>query len=183
MPMKTHGSSGELSDEELMVLVRDGDLALLGVLFRRYQHKLHDYFYRMCRDRTLSNDLVQNVFERALKGKHTYKKEYPFGGWIFKIGKNLLMDHYRSNKIKTTEFDQHDPVEEFKDPVIEPTRMERALEKIKPEFREVLLLTRYEELKYREVAKIIGISETGVKTRVHRALKDLKEAYLQITVI
>ena len=175
--------SQDLADEDLMVLVRNGELMQLGVLFRRYHNKLHDYFFRMCRDKDLSSDLVQNVFERALKGRHTYRIEYPFGGWIFRIGKNLLMDHYRANKIKTTELGHHDQAGDFQEPVAEPTRMERALHKLKPEFREVLILTRYEELKYREVAEIVGISETGVKARVHRALRDLKEAYLQTAAL
>ena len=172
-----------MTDEELMVCVRDGDIGQLGALFRRYHDKLFDYFLRMTHDRSLSSDLVQNVFERALKGRHTYKVAYPFVGWIFRIAKNILMDHYRLNKMKMTTLDGFEKLVDYSDPKVEQTDMERALNYLKPESKEVLLLTRYEDLKYREVAKIIGISETGVKSRVHRALKELKEAYLKVVAI
>jgi RNA polymerase sigma-70 factor (ECF subfamily) len=172
-----------MKDEDLMVEVREGNIEQLGVLFRRYHGKLFDYFLRMCRDRSLSGDLVQNVFEKALKGKHTYKREYPFVGWIFRIAKNILMDHYRSNKMQFTELDGFERPTDFDEPKVEESDIERALNRIKPESREVLLLTRYENFKYREVATMIGISETGVKSRVHRAVKELKEAYLKVVAI
>ena len=171
------------ADEALMMRVRQGELQSLGILFRRYQDRMYDYFFRMTRDDALSKDLVQNAFERALKGKHTYRQEYPFVGWIFRIAKNCLMDHHRKNKIKTDELNTTAAGSTFNEPKLEPNDVERALAMLKPEFREVLVLTRYEELKYREVAKIIGISETGVKTRVHRALKELKDAYLKIAAL
>lgn len=170
-----------MTDEELMEKVSHGDLARLGELFERHHHKIFDYFTRMTNDHSLSSDLVQNVFEKALKGKHTYKIEYPFIGWIFRIAKNCLMDHYRSRKMKTVEeIEPYHGSYEISMDHLDTSNIEKAMSRLSEESREVLLLTRYEELKYKEVAEIIGISETGVKSRVHRALKQLKEVYVNV---
>ncbi len=165
-----------------MLRVKEGELDQLGVLFEKFHPKVYDYFLRMTRDASLSSDLVQSTFERVLKGKHTYKVEYPFVGWIFRIAKNVLMDQYRRNKIKTSDnLQDYQASYELDEAKLEKTDLERALDRIKPEFKEVLLLTRYEDLKYQEVAEIIGVSETGVKTRVHRAIKQLRQEYLKVT--
>ena len=82
--MKEHSQEQE-SDEYLMEQVRQGKVIYLGILFHRYVNKIYDYFYRMTHDSSLSDDLVQTVFEKALRGKHTYRQSYPFVGWIFRI--------------------------------------------------------------------------------------------------
>ena len=172
-----------MTDEQIMVQVRDRDIQKLAVLFDRYQIRLYNYFLKMTNDRMLSEDLVQNVFERVLKHKKTYRMNYPFGGWIFRIAKNCLADHYRKMKIKTSDIDISSPSWETADTSNqEPlySELETALNALKPEFKEVLILTRFQDLKYKEVGNILGISENGIKARVHRALKQLRKEYLQI---
>ncbi len=171
-----------MTDEQLMARVAEGDTAKLGTLFRKHHQKIFDYFVRMTHDQALSSDLIQNVFERALRGKHTYRVEYPFIGWIFRIAKNCLMDHYRKRKGQMAdEIEPHHASFEPSMDHLDESDISKALAKLSSESREVLILTRFEELKYKEVARIIGISETGVKSRVHRALKQLKEAYINVT--
>ena len=172
-----------MTDENLMLAVANGDTEKLGVLFNRYQDKIYDYFLRMTRDEFLSGDLLQAVFEKVLRGKHTYRVTYPFVGWIFRIAKNVLMDHYRTEKSMIEMNDQvfnHIDRENGFTKTLEKSEIEIALDQLEEMYREVLILTRYEELKYKEVAVIIGVSETGVKTRVHRAIKQLRENYLKI---
>lgn len=168
-----------MRDEELMMEVKAGKISHLSTLFQRHHRKVYDYLYKMTRDRALSDDLVQDAFERILLKKHTYQSSFPFVGWTLIITKHLLMDHYRKNRLQLVDLENHD---ESTSPlgVHEPSTIELALSHLKPEFREVLVLTRYEGMKYQQVAEIIGISETGVKTRVHRAIKELKEAYLKL---
>ena len=162
--------------------VKDGDLAALGELYRRYQAKVYDYFLRMTRDESLSCDLLQNTFERVMKGRKTYSGNQPFVGWLFRIAKNVRMDHYRRQKVKVVdEASNHDRGEWMDNSHLDKSDLERALDQMDPDFREVLLLTRFEELKYKEVAMIVGISETGVKSRVHRAVTHLRSIYLTIT--
>ncbi|NND35276.1 MAG: RNA polymerase sigma factor [Saprospiraceae bacterium] len=171
-----------MTDENLMMMVADGDTRKLGDLYNRYHAKVYDYFSRMTNDHFLSSDLLQTVFEKALKGKHTYREQYPFVGWIFRIAKNVLMDHYRKNK-RTEEVQEYNAIS-FEDPTIDnldKSDLEIALDQLDEHYREVLLLTRFEDLKYKEVAAIVGISETGVKTRVRRAIAQLRENYLKVT--
>lgn len=170
-----------MTDESLMLSVAEGDTENLGLLFNRYHAKIYDYFLRMTRDEFLSGDLMQIVFEKVLKGKHTYRIEYRFVGWIFRIAKNVLMDHYRNTK-RTSEINDQVMSDRGEDQVHrwDKADVEIALEQLDDMYREVLILTRYEDLKYKEVAEIVGVSETGVKTRVHRAIKLLKDNYLKV---
>ncbi len=170
-----------MTDENLMMSVVNGDTVQLGVLFNRHHTRIYDYFFRMTRDESLSGDLLQMVFERVLKGKHTYRESYPFMGWIFRIAKNILMDHYRTNK-STVEINEQliEGQVNGREENWSKSDLELALEQMDEMYREVLILTRFEELKYKEVAEIIGLTETGVKTRVHRAIKQLRANYLKV---
>lgn len=169
-----------MSDEELMMEVRSGKISALSLLFEKHHARVYDYLYRMTRNRTLSEDLVQDTFEKILKKKHTYQVEYPFAGWLFRIAKNLLMDYYRASKMNVVEVQEFDAAQIPLEPGA--SQIELALQQLKPEFIEVLTLTKCEGMRYQDVATIVGISETGVKSRVHRAVKALKESYLTINL-
>ena len=179
-----------MKDEQLMLLVKDGKINYLGQLFERYNVALFNYFRRMTRREALSEDLTQNVFERVLKHKHTYREEFPFRAWIFQIARNVRMDHYRGEKVK---YDANvDPLAmelTDKDTEVNARRedlkeeMERALGQLKDDYREVLILTRYERMKYAQVAESLGISESAVKIRVHRAIKQLSTVYQNLAAL
>ncbi len=162
-----------------MIEVQQGHNAAMSELFRRHHDRVFDYLYKLSRNRELSHDILQDVFERILHKKHTYQQSVPFVPWTLRIARNMLMDHFRKNKMKTVEIAEWDkPTTNMP---AEHADIHLAMQKLRPEYREVLTLTRYQGMRYQEVAQVIGISETGVKTRVHRAIKDLREAYLQIT--
>lgn len=71
------------SDNALMTKVKEGDLDKLGLLFERYNRRLYRFFYRLTRRRDISEDLVQGVFERILKYRHSYTINGSFSTWIF----------------------------------------------------------------------------------------------------
>ncbi|MBX2815090.1 MAG: RNA polymerase sigma factor [Saprospiraceae bacterium] len=167
-----------MSDEEAMMEVQSGNTRMLSVLFERHHRRLYTYLFRTTRDRDLSEDLVQDTFEKIMRKRHTYRREYPFGGWLFRIAKNMLNDHYRNQKLSTVGIEDFDAPQDPRD--VERSHIELALMRLKPEFREVLTLTKCQGMRYQEVANIIGISETGVKSRVHRAVKALKDSYVEL---
>lgn len=172
------------SDNILMMQVKNGDLEQLGLLFERYHRRLFGFFYRLTSRRDLSSDLVQDVFERILKYRNSYTGDGEFSSWIFRIARNLYSDYFHRtqltgenenpdeprNFLEKGEFLQHD-VENADERML----LEQALERLDPEKKQALILSRIEGFRYREIAEIMECSESLVKVRVFRGLKELKE--------
>lgn len=164
--------------------VKSGDLDKLGLLFERYNRRLFGFFYRLTCRRDLSEDLVQEVFERLLRYRHTYSGEGAFGTWLFRIARNLHSDHYRRSNgwperdewVDWEEIpaDTASPADRI-DPDRERTLLRRAIEQLDPVKKQTLLLSRYEGFRYREIAEIMECSESAVKVRIYRAIRELKE--------
>ena len=168
-----------------MIKVKDGDLTKLGLLFERYKKPLFGFFYGMNKDADLSEDLVQNVFFRILKYRYLFRGEGDFKTWMFHIARNVNHDHYRKMKWKGKDDIAHweDRLSNHENRYTEIQQDEElqllsmALEKLSEEKREVLLLSKFQEKKYREIGEILGCSEGAVKVKVFRALQELKEVY------
>ncbi len=176
-----------LSDKELMFLVRDGDLDKLSLLFERYHKMLYNFFLRMTGRIDVSEDLVQDVFFRILKYRQTYRGDSLFNVWIFKIARNARIDYFRKRKIESSgddanELASHDlnPREGFEEK--EATKLlHTALARLQEDDREVLLLSRFENMKYKEIAGLLGCPEGTVKARVHRAIKRLRDIFFELS--
>ena len=175
-----------LSDNRLMLRVKEGDLDQLGLLFERYHRALFGFFYNKNKDVTLSEDLVQNVFVRILKYKHRYRGDGEFKNWLFHIARNVNVDHYRKKRIKHTE-----PIENWQEQIEdqglnksqqmmqdeELRQLRLALQKLDPEKREVIVMSKLQGLRYKEIGQLLGCSEGAVKVKVFRAMKALKGSF------
>ena len=91
-----------ISDEELMLQVREGIGEMLGVLFDRYQQPLFSFFVRLTGDRALSEDLVQDVFYRILRYRHTYKPGSAFRSWMYQVARNARQDSLHRQRPETS---------------------------------------------------------------------------------
>lgn len=172
-----------LPDEELMLQVRNDAGEGLGELFDRYQTPLYNFYAKMTGDRGLSEDLVQEVFLRILKYRRSYTPGHNFRTWVYQIARNARVDHYRKQRPQV-EFQPemapavpaHDPAQSSQESAL----LHRALMRLPEEKREILVLSRLQELKYEEIARLLGCEVGTVKVRVHRALQDLKQAFHQL---
>ena len=177
-----------LSDNAIMLKVKMGETFRLGLLYERYKKRLFGFFFQMNRDASLSEDLVQNVFIRILKYKHTYTEDSKFVTWVFQIARNTNYDNYRKDKKN-----RHQDIDEIEYCVTtsetiesEITKNENvstlqlALKQLSAEKRELLMLSKFRELKYKEVGEIIGCTEGAARTKVHRALNELKTVFLTL---
>ena len=171
-----------------MVKVRDGDLDRLGMLFERYKRPLYGFFYGLSKDRDLSEDLVQNTFFRILKYRHLFRGEGDFKTWMFHIARNVNNDHYRKDKLTA-----RDSIEDWQERLghdenqsaaiqydEEQSMLSMAMDRLPADRREILLLSKYQEKKYKEIGEIMGCTEGAVKVKVFRALQELKVVYQQL---
>ena len=171
-----------------MLKVKDGDLDRLGLLFERYKKPLFGFFYGMNKDAELCEDLVQNVFFRILKYRYLFRGEGDFKTWMFHIARNVNHDHYRKNKLGKTESVEdwserigHGDIYTAQVQQDEELRMlSLAMDRLPEDKREILLLSKFQDKKYKEIGEIIGCSEGAVKVKVFRALQDLKAVYKQL---
>jgi RNA polymerase sigma-70 factor (ECF subfamily) len=171
------------TDEDLMLQVRNGAADTLGVLFDRYHTPLFNFYTKLTGDRALSEDLVQEVFLRILRHCHTFRADTPFRSWIYQIARNARIDHFRKSRPQVP----FDP--DMAPPVTPPDSaqqqqeselLHRALMQLSEEKRELLILCRFQELRYDEVARLVGCGVPTVKVRIHRALRELREAFHQL---
>lgn len=172
------------SDNEIMESVRDGRVEKLAILFERHHIALYNFFLRLSGDRAASEDLVQDVFMRILKYRAGYHGDSKFAVWMFQIARNAHVDWLRKRKGELPLDDQliepasREPRPERRlETEREAELIRRALERLSPRKREVLMLFRFEELKLREIAEVLGCQVGTVKAQVHRALKDLGRIY------
>ena len=164
--------------------VKDGDLDKLGLLFERYNRPLYSFFYLKTFESQLSEDLVQSVFERMLKYRTTYSGTGSFTTWMFSIARNAHIDHYRKEKRRKEDEildEERIPGEvpagygEMDERNQKKILLEKAIEQLDDDKREVVILSRFEGLKYHEIAEIQGVTESAIKVRMFRAMKDLKQ--------
>jgi len=170
-----------------MLEVQNGDLSGLGVLFDRHHERLFNFYLRLTGKREISEDLVQDVFFRILKYRRTYRGNSQFTTWMFGIARNAQIDYYRKRRREVGLEDEmeeklrHDPLHgRILERNQQAALLRDALLKLPGEKREVLVLSRFQNLKYRQIAEILGCDIGTVKTRVFRAMRDLREIYFEM---
>lgn len=178
-----------ITDIALMLKVKAGDTDRLGLLFERYHRLLYSFFYRLTSKRAVSEDLVQNVFLRMLRYRHTYTGEGEFKTWMYHLARNVHADFYQKNKklgfaADFTDLEnclQEDQnAEEVMRRQEEEHLLQLALNKLSLEKKEILVLSRFQGLKYKEIATLYGCSEGAIKVKAFRALEELKQIYLKL---
>ncbi len=177
-----------LADNSIMLKVRDGEVGKLGILFERHHVALYNYFVKLTGKPQASEDLVQEVFLRILKYRQGYRGESPFTVWMYRIARNAWVDHSKKFKREVAfDEDEHalvsdDPTpSEYLEEQHQTAQIRAALAKLPAEKREVLVLSRYQNMKYEEIAELLGCAVGTVKARVHRAIKDLRQVFLELS--
>ncbi|GBD38085.1 ECF RNA polymerase sigma factor SigE [bacterium HR37] len=176
------------TDIELINKVKSGDETAFSELMRRHYRGVLNYIYRFTNNRETSEDLAQEVFLRVYRSVKRYKPDAKFSTWLYKIATNVCLTEIKSkgreNNVSLDEIYQstgevqdqsghsaYDVVfrKQVKDLIFD------ALRSLPPRERMAIILCKYEELPYEEVAEIIGCTPGAVKAYVHRGRMKLIE--------
>lgn len=176
-----------MTDEVIMEAVKSGNLQQVTLLFERYNKRIFNFLARMTLDRDLAEDLTQNVFLRLIKYRSSYRDGARFQSWIYQIARNVFSDHYQKVKNRFSDFVD---VEHLKDHMADHEEsqtqnekevlLQRSMAKLSADQREVLILTRFEQMKYEEVAELMDTTVANIKVKVHRALICLRKYYFEL---
>lgn len=169
-------------DAALMLRVGAGDEAALEKLIDRWKNPLMNFFYRSLGSRETSEDLAQMVFIRLYRAGPTYKPIARFSTFIFHIARRLLLNEYRRQQRKPSHATDPAELKSADDGRSGQRIMEieegfsHALRNLPEKHRTAILLFKQQELSYKEMAKVMGATESAVKTWIYRARQDLKIA-------
>ena len=176
------------TDNQLMVEVREGKVEKLAILFERHHVMLFNFFLRLTVARNVSEDLVQDVFFRILKYRTTYHGRSKFTVWMYQIARNAHIDYLRKQKKEIPLEDRWEEAESQEPSP--PEKMElgedialihQALTKLPLKKREILILSRFQDMKYKDIAELFDCHIGTVKTYVHRAIRDLGKIYFELS--
>jgi RNA polymerase sigma-70 factor (ECF subfamily) len=176
-----------VTDELLMHAVQGGHLDALGELFERHHRPVFHFLSRTTGDSALAEDLVQEVFVRILKYRHTFESGSRFETWLFRIARNARADHFRKRGPASQPVDDElavatpepGPAQQFERDV-DARQLARALQQMDDEPRDLLVLARFHGLPYDRIAETLGIEVGTVKVRVHRAMKQLRTMFFRL---
>lgn len=165
-----------------MAQVKNGQLDQLNELFDRYSKRIYNYFLKSTLDRDDSDDLTQELFIRVMKYRKSYKEGQTVQYWIFQIARNMTKDHFRKMKVHKDQFNPVEVMPEVMEEELDESRerekqLYKAMNELPDDKRELLVLSKFEGLKYEQIAVMRKTSVSNIKVQVHRTLKELKELY------
>lgn len=188
-------------DEDRVLIERclKGDEKAFEALLRTYRSSVFSICLRMVRNRTVAEDIAQEVFIKVFSALHRYDPSYPFSSWLNRITSNLCIDHLRRERERIVSLDQPaggddgDLLIQLPSGAAGPDReaeskemmaiLEEALQLLPEHYRIIVVLRHQEQLSYEEIADTLGIPLGTVKARIHRARNMIVEHFRKKGVV
>jgi RNA polymerase sigma-70 factor (ECF subfamily) len=176
-------------DAELMLRVKEGDEASFGVLLDKHRSSVVHFLYRMIQNHAVAEELAQEVFLRVYRSRSTYEPTAKFTTWLFRIATHLALNSLRDGKnerlLDHLDDDTNDlPVRQVSDrlPSVEQSmvyevklaEIRQAVAALPEKQRAAVLMHKYEEMEYTQIASVLSCSESAVKSLLFRAYEALR---------
>jgi RNA polymerase sigma-70 factor (ECF subfamily) len=176
-------------DAELMLRVREGDGASFGVLLDKHRSSVVHFLFRMVQNHAVAEELAQEVFLRVYRSRSTYEPTAKFTTWLFRIATHLALNSLRDGKNERSQERLDDdtkgmPARQVSDrrPSVEQSmvyqakldEIRRAIAVLPEKQRAAVLMHKYEEMEYSQIAKVLACSESAVKSLLFRAYETLR---------
>jgi RNA polymerase sigma-70 factor, ECF subfamily len=181
------------TDAEVMLRVKAGDQSAFDYLVQKYRRPLVSFMYRMARNATVAEDLAQEVFLRVYRSRQTYEASAKFTTWLYRIATNLAVNHARDSRHERPEvtvsldepdeetgttMDLADSKISAEEALLRRERMLAIRSKVEalPERQKLaILMHKYQQLDYKQIAEVLKLSESATKSLLFRAYETLRE--------
>ncbi len=192
-----HSSAAESvssdSDAELMLRAKEGDGAAFEALVARFRRPLVGFLFRMVHDQAIAEELAQEAFLRVYRSRHTYAARAKFSTWLYRIAANLAINHARDSRQERAKtaasldeenqqtglaMDVADPSPGAEQAIVKRERLvaiRRHIDALPERQRLAVVMHKYQELDYREIAEVLALSESATKSLLFRAYETLRE--------
>jgi RNA polymerase sigma-70 factor (ECF subfamily) len=183
------------ADNQLMLRVRDGDDESFAVLLQRFRVPVWQFLHRMVHDQAVAEELAQEVFLRVYRSRATYEPSAKFTTWLYRIATHLALNHLRDSKHDRLHV-RADSAEEDRAPVqlVSPEasaeqkmlaedrsrRIRQAIDSLPEKQRLAVILHKYQELDYKQIAELLESSESSVKSLLFRAYETLRARLMDL---
>jgi RNA polymerase sigma-70 factor (ECF subfamily) len=183
----------EMDDAQVMLRVRDGDDAAFNYLVERYRRAMISFMYRMVHNSAIAEELSQEVFLRVYRSRTSYSADAKFTTWLYRIATNLAVNHARDNKHERPEvkasldetdedtglsMDLADDRPNIEQEILRNERLRairKHVEALPERQRMAVMMHKYQELDYRQIAEVLHLSESATKSLLFRAYETLRE--------
>jgi RNA polymerase sigma-70 factor, ECF subfamily len=187
------GDFSALTDAEVMLELRSGNIPAFDVLIAKYRKPIIHFMYRMVHNQAVAEELAQEVFLRVYRSRETYRAEARFSTWLYRIATNLAVNHARDTRhersVSTIHLDEPDPETGTTPDVADATpnieadmlRKERMnairqhVLSLPERQRTAVLMHKYEGLDYKQIGEVLKLSESATKSLLFRAYQTLRE--------
>jgi RNA polymerase sigma-70 factor (ECF subfamily) len=168
----------------LIERIKEGDREAFMTVTNLYQKRVFVLAYSFFRNRDDALDIVQETFLRVYQKVNMFRRGENFQNWLLQIAKNLCIDYYRKNYGKNRDLKADTPVEEMNLSIQNGTDQEvssdlkrifsKCIKKLAKKQRMIFMMKHYNQLKYKEIAEVLGISQGTVKSLHYKAVQNLR---------
>jgi len=192
LPIAVAASQGS-TDAEVMLRVKAGDQSAFDYLVQKYRRPLVSFMYRMARNAAVAEDLAQEVFLRVYRSRASYEASAKFTTWLYRIATNLAVNHARDTRHERAEvmvsldepdeetgttLDLADGAITAEQAIVQRERLlaiRRKVEALPERQRLAVVMHKYQQMDYRQIAEVLKLSESATKSLLFRAYETLRE--------
>jgi RNA polymerase sigma-70 factor (ECF subfamily) len=168
-------------EKDIIKRAISGEASAFGLLYDKYQPQIYRFIYLKVSHREEAEDLTHQVFLKSWERIDEYKPQgFPFSAWLYRIARNLIVDHYRLKKNnlgidEAVELKIDDPIALTTEKKLDIEKVKKAVNQLSPKYQDVIILRFIEELSPKETASILNKTEISVRMLQYRAIKNLKK--------
>ena len=188
----TEPSSASMSDAEMMLRVKSGDDSAFDYLVQKYRRAMISFMYRMAHNSATAEDLAQEVFLRVYRSRASYEASAKFSTWLYRIATNLGVNHARDTRHERPEnvtnldepdeesgqtLDLADKIPNIEQEILQRERLAAIRQKVEalPERQRLaVLMHKYQQMDYKQIAEVLKLSESATKSLLFRAYETLR---------